>query len=96
MKTISIAVAGLALATMMTAAPTNEARADGGIVIGIGAYLLADALVGSHCNRESWPFNIVTKLGDEIHGRDGCYRGYYDEYENKQRRHRRHHQDKYK
>lgn len=95
MKTISTAVAGLALATMMTAAPTSEAKADGGVVIGIGAYLLADALVGRHCQRESWPFNIVSKLGDEIHGRRGCYRGYYDEYEGK-RRHRRHHDDKYR
>ena len=37
----------------------------------------ADALVGRECGREEWPLNIIRKFGDEIRGRDGCYRAHY-------------------
>ena len=78
MKTISTAVAALALSAMMTTGAPTEAKADGGaIAIGVGVYLLADAIVGRKCHREDWPFNIVAKIADEIHGRPGCYRGEY-------------------
>ena len=76
MKLIVTAAAALALAAMMSIAPAQRAKADGGasIAIGVGAYLLADALIGRECGREEWPLNIIRKLGDELHGSPGCYR----------------------
>ena len=92
MKAISSAVAALALSAMITAGPTTQAKADGGaIAIGVGAYLLADAIVGCACHRRDWPFNIFAKIADEIHGYPGCDRdGYYYD------RHYRHHERPYK
>lgn len=79
MKTISTAFAALMMSAMMTAGSTTEAKADGGaIAIGVGAYLLTDAIVGRKCNRHEWPFNIIRKIADEIHGRTGCYRDGYE------------------
>jgi len=81
MKKIISGVAALALAGIITTGQTTEAKADGGaIVLGVGAYLLVDALVGRHCHRNEWPFNLVRKVGDELHGRRGCrphYRHHY-------------------
>ena len=78
MKTITTACAALAMTAMLTAGTTNEAKADGGVIaIGVGAYLITDAIVGRRCHREEWPFNIVRKIADELHGRQGCYRGEY-------------------
>jgi hypothetical protein len=34
--------------------------------------LLVDALVGRHCARHEWPFNIISKVADELHGHPGC------------------------
>jgi hypothetical protein len=77
MKKIISGVAALALAGIISTGQTTEAKADGGaIVLGVGAYLLVDALVGRHCHRSEWPFNLVRKVGDELHGRRGCRRGY--------------------
>jgi hypothetical protein len=90
MKTISTAMAALALsAIMMTGSPTT-AKADGGAVaIGVGAYLLTDAIVGRKCNRDEWPFNIVGKIADELHGRRGCHRGDYRDDDDDDRHHRK-------
>ena len=82
MKIITTALAALTLTTVMSVAPAQQAKADGGVTIavGVGAFLLADALVGRECGREEWPLNIIRKIGDELHGRPGCY-------------HKRHHHD---
>lgn len=91
MKRITTAVAALALTALMTAGPAQQAKADGGatVAIGVGVYLLADHLVGRECGREEWPLNIIRKIGDELRGRHGCYRGH--------RHHGRHgHKDKHK
>lgn len=79
MKKVLTGLSALALAGAMTLGTPNEAKADGGVLIGVGAYLLVDAIVGKKCDRREWPFNIVRKIGDELHGRPGCYhrRGYY-------------------
>jgi len=84
MKKILTGLSALAVSAMLAGAPT-EAKADGGaVVVGVGAYLLVDAIVGKKCHRREWPFNIVRKIGDELHGRPGCHRhGYYHD-----RRHR--------
>ena len=75
MKKITTAVAALALTAAMSVGPAQQAKADGGaIAIGVGAYLLVDHLIGRECGREDWPLNIIRKIGDELHGRDGCYR----------------------
>lgn len=73
MKKIYAGVAAVALAAIMTAAgPATPAKADGGLAIGIGAYLLVDALVGRHCRVNEWPFNLVRAVGEGVHGRDSC------------------------
>jgi hypothetical protein len=80
MKKLLAPVAALTLAAVVTAGSTTPAKADGGaIAIGIGAYLLVDALVGRHCARHEWPFNIIRKVADELHGHAGCrpHRHYY-------------------
>ena len=76
MKTMTTAVAALALTGVMSVGPAQQAKADGGatVAIGVGVYLLVDHLVGRNCGREEWPLNIIRKLGDELHGRPGCYR----------------------
>jgi hypothetical protein len=90
MKRIATATAGLALFGLMAAGPATEAKADGGaIAIGVGAYLLVDALVGDRCHREEWPFNMVGKLADELHGRPGCY--WHDGHRHYHHRHHHHH-----
>ena len=83
MKIVSTALAALALTTIMSVAPAQQAKADGGvtIAIGVGAFLLADALVGRECGREEWPLNIIREIGDELHGRPDC----------RHQRHRHHH-----
>jgi hypothetical protein len=93
MKFIASTAAALALSAMITTGTTTEAKADGGAVaIGVGVYLLADAIVGRKCHREDWPFNIVAKIADELHGRHGCYRGeYHDDHKDRPRRRRHHH-----
>jgi hypothetical protein len=92
MKTITAAVAALALGTMMNVGTAPVAKADGGaIAIGVGVYLLADALVGRKCHRDEWPFNFVRKLGDELHGRPGCHRYHHGHDDHYGKKHRRHH-----
>lgn len=79
MKTLTTATAALAMTAMTAAGPNTEAKADGGaIAIGVGAYLVVDAIVGRKCNRAEWPFNTIRKIADELRGREGCYR--YDSY----------------
>jgi hypothetical protein len=90
MRKITTAMAGLALSALITAGPTTEAKADGGAVaIGVGAYLLADALVGRECQRHEWPLNMISKLADELRGGPGCYRHPVHRHH-----HRRHHHHK--
>ncbi|MEJ2118634.1 MAG: hypothetical protein P8Y36_12390 [Alphaproteobacteria bacterium] len=86
MKKILTVAAVVALAGMTVASAPRDAKADGGAVaIGVAAYLAVDALVGHECRIHSWPFNLVTKLGDELHGRRGCHPRRY----HPRRRHRR-------
>lgn len=87
MSKILTTLAALSLSFALTTGPSTEAKADGGAVaIGVGAYLLVDAIVGRHCYRHEWPFNIIRKIGDELHHRDGCYRHRHHHH-----RHRHHH-----
>ncbi len=75
MKTLTTAAAALAMTAMMAAGPNTEAKADGGaIAIGVGAYLIVDAIVGRRCERQDWPFNTIAKIADELRGREGCHR----------------------
>lgn len=86
MKRVLTVAAVLAMSAVFVASAPNEAKADGGVTVavGVGAYLVGDAIVGRECHIRSWPFNIFTKIGDELHGRRGCHRAYYH------RRHRHH------
>lgn len=84
MKKILTAVGAIALSGMMIAGAPREAKADGGAVaIGVTAYLVVDAIVGKECHIRAWPFNVITKVAHELHGKRGCHRHY--------RRHRHHH-----
>ena len=98
MKIITTALAALALTTVMSVAPAQQAKADGGvtIAIGVGAFLLADALVGRECGREEWPLNIIRKIGDELHGRPGCYHKRHHDHDDDggHKGHHRHHAPK--
>lgn len=90
MKGISTAVAAVALTAIMAVGPANEAKADGGAVaIGVGVYLLSDAIVGRKCDRHEWPFNIIRKIADELHGHPGCHRYHHDDYHHRHHRHHR-------
>lgn len=88
MKKLTTAAAAIAMTAIMAAGPNTEAKADGGaIAIGVGAYLIVDAIVGRKCHRRDWPFNTLAKIADELHGRDGCHRyGYKDHYSDRKYR----------
>lgn len=89
MKTLTTAAAALAMTAMMAAGPNTEAKADGGaIAIGVAAYLVVDAIVGRECQRHEWPFNTISKIADELRGREGCYRGGSYKDENSDRKYR--------
>lgn len=90
MKKLATATAALALATMMSAGVSNQAKADGGaIAIGVGAYLIVDAIVGEKCKRHDWPLNIPAKIADKLRGKPYCHHyGHKDDHH--------HHERKYK
>ena len=91
MSKIFTTLAALSLSIALTAGPSTQAKADGGAVaIGVGVYLLADAFIGRRCHRHEWPFNILRKIGDELHHRDGCHRQHHQHHH----RHHRHHHDR--
>jgi hypothetical protein len=92
MKLFTTAVAALALTICMSFAPAQQAKADGGatIAIGVGVFLLADALIGRECGREDWPFNVIHELGDELRGENGCYREEHHHHHRHHYHHRHH------
>lgn len=92
MKLLTTAMAALALTVCMSFAPAQQAKADGGATIAIvGAFLLADALVGRECDHEEWPFNIVHKIGDELRGHDWCHREHHHRHHHRHHGHHHHH-----
>lgn len=75
MKKIVSGIAAMTLAAALTAGAPTPAKADGGaVLLGVGAFLLVDALVGRHCGQNDWPFNIARTVDHRIHGQDGCGR----------------------
>jgi hypothetical protein len=87
MKKISMTLAALGLAVAINTGSSTQAKADGGaVVLGIGAFLLVDALVGRHCHHDEWPFNLVREVGGGLHGHHHC-RHHHHRYH---RRHRHH------
>lgn len=72
MKLLSTAVVGVTLAAVLVAASAEQARADGGVVIGIGVYLAGDYVVGRKCRTRNWPFNIPTALVRGVEGKRVC------------------------
>jgi hypothetical protein len=85
MKKIMMAAAAVALSGIVMAGAPREAKADGGaIAIGVTAYLVTDAIIGTECHIRKWPFNLVHKVANELSGRPGCHRVYH-------RHHCRHH-----
>lgn len=81
MKTVYSGVAALALGTILSLGSAQDAKADGGaLVLGVGAYLVVDALIGEHCQINEWPFNLVRKVDRELHGRKGCRPQHYHRY----------------
>jgi hypothetical protein len=94
MKKIFTTLAALGLAAVINTGHTTEAKADGGaVLLGVGAYLLVDALVGRHCYHDDWPFNVVREVGSELHGRSDCYPHHHTYHQRYHRHHRHHHQD---
>lgn len=77
MKIVSTALTGSLLAAALFLAPTPQAKADGGVVIGVGAYLVGDYVVGRKCRMRAWPLNIVKTVAYGLSGRRACrYRRY--------------------
>jgi len=72
MKLLLSGLAGAACAAMLTLAPMHQAKADGGVLIGVGIYLAADYVVGRKCMMRDWPLNIVTKVAYGLHGKRVC------------------------
>ena len=78
MKLLSAGLAGTALAAVLAMAPVHQAKADGGVLIGIGIYLGADYIVGRKCRMHSWPVNMITKVAYGLHGKHVCrYKRYH-------------------
>lgn len=91
MKKVLSGVAALAVTLMLMTGSAKEAKADGGVLLGIGIYLLADAVVGEHCHMNDWPLNTVRKVGRALHGRKPCRRHYGHRYHGRHHHAHRHH-----
>ena len=73
MKPICTAFTAVTLTAMAVAVQGHKAKADGGaVVIGVGAYLAGDYVVGRACHMRAWPFNMVRKVYDGLHGKRIC------------------------
>jgi hypothetical protein len=72
MKLLSTTLAGVTLAAVLAAAPVQKAEADGGVVIGIGAYLAGDYLFGRSCRSRKWPLNMPAALVRGVQGKRVC------------------------
>jgi len=73
MKPICTAFTALTLTAMAVVVPGQKAKADGGaVVIGVGAYLAGDYVVGRTCHMRAWPFNMVRKVYYGLHGKRIC------------------------
>lgn len=78
MRFISTGLAGAGLAALVAIAPVHQAKADGGVLIGVGVYLAADYVVGRKCQMHSWPVNMITKVAYGLHGKRVCrYKRYH-------------------
>ena len=72
MRFLQVKLVGATLAATLALAPTQEAKADGGALVGVGVYLVGDYAVGRKCRMRHWPFNIVTKVAYGLHGKRVC------------------------
>jgi hypothetical protein len=72
MKLCLTAVGTLAVATLSAAVPAHRATADTGTVVGVGAYLVGDYVVGRKCGRQVWPLNIVNGVVRTVQGKTFC------------------------
>jgi outer membrane scaffolding protein for murein synthesis (MipA/OmpV family) len=72
MNAVKLTVPAIALAALLAQAPAQQAKADGGVAIGVGAYLVVDYVVGRKCHMHKWPFNIVKKVAYGVHGKRVC------------------------
>lgn len=79
MRAVQSTLAAAAVAAAVAFAPVKEAKAEPGVIIGVGAYLLADAVVGAKCGTPYWPFNIVKKVAYRLRGVASCDRYRYGE-----------------
>lgn len=66
------AIVALPLAALLMLGAADNAKADPGTAIGVGAYLVGDYIVGRKCRMGVWPFNIVVKVAYGLHGRRVC------------------------
>ncbi len=81
MRALHTTLAAAALAAAVAVAPVKDAKADGGVVVGVGAYLVVDYVVGRKCHMHHWPFNLAKKVIHGLHGKPVC----------RYKRHRKHH-----
>jgi len=72
MKLFLTSVAALVTAATVVAIPAHKAMADGGTVVGVGAYLVGDYVVGRKCRAQAWPLNIATGIVRTVQGKTFC------------------------
>jgi outer membrane scaffolding protein for murein synthesis (MipA/OmpV family) len=75
MRKTTITLAAAALAATAFLSDAKPAKAEGGVLIGIGVYLVADLIVGKKCKTHIFPFNIVKTVGYAFKGVDACHYG---------------------
>ncbi|MDZ4791404.1 MAG: hypothetical protein SGJ17_09395 [Hyphomicrobiales bacterium] len=73
MSFLKVTFSTFALAAVLTQAPMQSAKADGGATaVAVGAYLVVDYAVGRKCHMHKWPLNIIKKVAYGIHGKRIC------------------------
>ena len=72
MKLFLTGVAALVAAATFAVIPAHKAMADGGTVVGVGAYLVGDYVVGRKCGSQVWPLNIATGVVRTVQGKTFC------------------------
>ncbi len=78
MTALKMTLPALAIAAVLSAAPVQTAKADGGATaVAVGAYLVVDYAIGRKCRIHHWPFNIIKKVAYGVHGKRVCKYKHY-------------------
>jgi hypothetical protein len=76
MRRSSLVIAAAAIAVVSAVSTAKPAKADGGVLLGVGIYLVTDLVVGKKCHIPYFPFNIVKKVAYGLKGVPVCKYGH--------------------